>query len=84
MITNWISATRQILNIYELYGYDDEDLPDISYPICYHDIAEAQKTDSKLQQKLVSNKYYILNTFCGGNQNYRLIYKNRKYAYSQH
>ena len=38
-----------ILNIYELYGYSDDDLSDISYPIRYRDIAKSQKTDAKLQ-----------------------------------
>ena len=38
---------QEILNISELYGYDDEDLPDSAYPICYHDIAKTQETDAK-------------------------------------
>ena len=33
---------QEILNISELYGYDDKDLTDIAFPICYHDIAKAQ------------------------------------------
>ena len=53
-----ISDNKDILNISELYGYDDDDLPDSAYPICYHDIAKAQKTDAKLKQKLVSHKDY--------------------------
>ena len=32
---------QEILNISELYGYDDEDLPGSAYPIRYHDIAKA-------------------------------------------
>ena len=36
------SPNQEILNISELYGYDDEDMPDSSYPIRYHDIAKAQ------------------------------------------
>ena len=44
---------QDILNISELYGYDDEDLPDSAYPIRYHGIAKAQETDAKLQQKIV-------------------------------
>ena len=31
------SSNQEILNIYELYGYDDKDLPDSAYPIRYHD-----------------------------------------------
>ena len=43
-----MSDNQEILNISELYGYDDEDLPDSAYPIRYHDISKAQKTDAKL------------------------------------
>ena len=60
-----MNDNQEILNISELYDYDDEDLPDSAYPIRYHDIAKAQKTDAKLQQKLVSHKYYTLDTFRG-------------------
>ena len=73
-----MSDDKEILNISELYGYNDEDLPDSAYPIRYHDISIAQKTDAKLQQKLVSHKDYTLDTFRGGYQNYRLIYRNSK------
>ena len=34
------SPNQEILNISELYGYDDEDLSDSAYPIRYHDIAK--------------------------------------------
>ena len=44
------SPNQEILNISELYGYDDEDMPDSAYPICYIDIAKAQETDAKLKQ----------------------------------
>ena len=50
------SPNQEILNISELYGYDDKDMPDSAYPIRYHDIAKAQETDAKLEQKLVSRK----------------------------
>ena len=43
-----MSDNHKILNISELYGYNDADLPDSAYPIHYHDIAKAQKTDAKL------------------------------------
>ena len=56
---------QEILSISELYGYNDEDLPDSVYPIRYHDIVKAQKTDAKLNQKLVSHKDYTLDTFHG-------------------
>ena len=40
---------QEILNISELYGYDDADLPDSAYPIRYCNISKAQKTDSELK-----------------------------------
>ena len=43
------SDNQEIINISELYGYDDKDLPDSAYPIHYHDIAKAQETDARLQ-----------------------------------
>ena len=73
-----ISDNQEILNISELYGYDYEDLPDSAYPIRYHDISKAHKTDSKLQKKLVSHKDYTLDTFRGGDQNHCLIFQNNK------
>ena len=73
-----MSDNQEILNISELYGYDNKDLPDSACPICYHDIAKAQETDSKLQQKLVSNKDYTLDTFRGGDKDHRLISQNNK------
>ena len=72
------SPNQEILNISELYGYDDEDLPDSAYPIRYQEIAKAQKTDAKLQQKLVSHKEYTLNTFRGGDKDHCLICLNKK------
>ena len=71
-----MSDNKEILNIYELYGYDDVDLPDSAYPIRYHNISKAQKTDAKLKQKLVSHKDYTLDTFRGVNQNHCLIFQN--------
>ena len=61
-----MSDNQDILNISELYGYYDVDLSDISYPIRYHDISKAQKTDAKLNQNIVSHKYYTIDTFRGG------------------
>ena len=73
-----ISDNQEIINNSELYVFDDAYLPDSAYPICYHDIAKAQKTDAKLQQKLVSHKDYTLNTFYGGDKDHRLICQNSK------
>ena len=44
-----VSNNQEILNISELYGYDDADLPEIVYPIGYHDISKSHKTDAKLK-----------------------------------
>ena len=73
-----MSDNQEILNISELYGYNEADLLYTAYPIHYHDISKAQKTDAKLKQKLVSHKDYTLNTFRGGNQNHCLICQIRK------
>ena len=73
-----MSDNQEILNISELYGYDDKDLRDSAYPICYHNIAKAQETDAKLQQKLVSHRDYTLDTFLGGDKDHRLICRNKK------
>ena len=73
-----MSDNEEILNISEIYGYDDDELPDSAYPICQCDIAKAQKIYAKLQQKLVSHKDYTLDIFCGGDQNHRLICRNIK------
>ena len=51
-----MSGFQDILNITELYCYNDADLPDIAYPICYHGISKSQKTNAKLNQKIVSHK----------------------------
>ena len=72
------SPNQDILNIYELYGYDYKDQPDRAYPICYHDIANAQEADAKLQQKLVSHKDYTHDTFRGGDKGHCLICRNNK------
>ena len=61
-----MSDNQEILNIYVIYGYDEEDMPDFAYTICYHDIAKAQETDAKLQQKIVSHKDYTLDTISWG------------------
>ena len=68
-----MSDNQEIPNISEIYGCNDADLPDIYYPIHYHDISKSQKTDAKLNQNLISHKDYTLDTFCGGDQNHRLI-----------
>ena len=73
-----MSDNQEILNISELYGYDDKDLPESAYPICYHNIAKAQETDAELQQKLVSHKDYTLDTFREGDKDHRLICQNNK------
>ena len=61
-----MSDNQEILNIYDMYGYNDDGIPDSAYPIHYHNISKAHKTDAKLQQKLVSHKDYTLDTFREG------------------
>ena len=73
-----MSDNQKILNISDIYGYDDADLPNSAYLIRYHDISKAQKTDAKLQQKKVSHKDYTIDTFRGGDQNHCLIFRNGK------
>ena len=53
-------------------------MPNSAYPIRYNDIAKAQETDAKLNQKLVSYKDYTLDIFCGGDKDHRLIFRNNK------
>ena len=73
-----MNDNQEIFNISELYGYDDDELTDGAYPISYRGIDKSQKTEAKLQQKLVSHKDYTLDKFCGGDQNHRLIFRNIK------
>ena len=73
-----MSDNQEIVDISEIYGYDDNDLTDSAYPISYLDIAKAQKTDAKLKQKLVSQKDYTPYNFCRGDQNHRFICQNSK------
>ena len=56
---------QDILNISELCGYDDADLPNGSYPIRYHDIAKAQKTDAKLKKSLSHIKTILTTPLVG-------------------
>ena len=64
-----MSDNQKIFNISDIYGYNDADMPDSTYPVSYQYIAKAQKNDAKLNQKLVSHKDYTLNTFRGGKKN---------------
>ena len=43
-----MSDNQEILNISELYGDNDEDLPESDHRSCYHNIAKVQKTDAQL------------------------------------
>ena len=63
-----MSDNKEIPNISDTYGYNNEDMTDSAYPIRYCGIVKTQKTDAKLNQKLVSHKYYIIDTFHGGDQ----------------
>ena len=76
------SDNKEILNISELYGYNDKDLTDSAYPIRYHDIPKAQENDAELQQKLVSHKDYTLDIFRGGDKDHHLICRNNNICLS--
>ena len=59
-----MSDNQEIINISDLYGHGDKDLPESAYPICYHDISKTQEIDAKLPQK-VSRVYSFCETsFC--------------------
>ena len=73
-----INDNQKIINISELYGYNDNYLPDSAYPIRYHNIAKAQKTDAKLKKNLVSHKDHTLGNFRGGEKNHCLLFRNSK------
>jgi hypothetical protein len=38
-----IEDDREIFNISECFGFDDDDLPESAFPVRYRDIAKAQK-----------------------------------------
>jgi hypothetical protein len=71
-----IDDTREIFNIAEAFGFDDEDLPDTAYPLRYCDIAIAQKAHPALTKKLNSHKDYSEITFRGGDKAHKLICHN--------
>ena len=48
---------QDILNISELYGYGDNDLPDSAYPICYHNISKAQEPITFYSRKMNSAQH---------------------------
>jgi predicted aspartyl protease len=75
-----IDDKREIFNISECFGFDDEDLPASAFPIRYRDIAKAQKADPSLQKKLASHKDYSTATFRGGDKSHELICHNTKIA----
>ena len=72
-----MNYNQDILNISELLATVNMIYLLVLIQISYFNIAKQQKTYAKLQQKLVSHKVYTLNTFCGGDQNHCLIYRNR-------
>ena len=51
-----MSNNQDILNISEIYGYYEEDMPDRAYPIRYHGIAKAHRNDLYI----LLNKYQCL------------------------
>jgi hypothetical protein len=75
-----IENYREIFNISECFGFDDDDLPESAFPIRYRDIAKAQKATHALQIKLASHKDYDETTFCGGDTTHILICRKGKIA----
>ena len=73
-----MSDNKEILNITEIYDYDDEGLPYIADPICYQDIAKAQKNDAKLKKKQSHIKTIPSTLFVGGDKDHHLICQNNK------
>ena len=73
-----MDETVKTVNVAECFGYDDDDLPENSYPLRYRDIAKAQAKDPKLAKKLVTHESYSETTFRGGDKNYKLICNNNK------
>jgi hypothetical protein len=69
---------REIFNISEYFGFDNKDLPNSMFTLHYHNIAEAQRDNPALQQKLASHKDYSIAAFCGGNKAHNLICHNKK------
>jgi hypothetical protein len=60
-----IEDDREIFNISECFGFDDDDLPESAFPVRYRDIVKAQKATPALQIKLASHKDYDKTTFRG-------------------
>ena len=61
-----MDTDREIFNITEATGFDDEDLPLGAFPLKFADIKKSQTKDKGLQAKLNSKSPYIENIFHGG------------------
>jgi hypothetical protein len=68
----------EIYNVAECFGYDDDDLPESSFPVRYSDISKMQQNDEKLKKKLDSHRNYTESTFRGGDKSHQLIRKNNR------
>jgi hypothetical protein len=71
---------EKIHNVAECFGYDDDNLPSDTFPICYRDIAHAQSKEKCLRKKLLSLDSYSEQKFRGGNKSHTLICHNGKIA----
>ena len=69
---------REIFNLTEAAGYDDDDLPEGSFPIKYAHIKKDQKQDQYLQNKLATNPDFTEIIFRGGEKEHKLICQNNK------
>jgi hypothetical protein len=75
-----IEDDRKIFNVSECFGFDNDDLHESAFPVCYRDIAKAQKATPALQLKLASHKDYDETTFRGGDTMHMLICRKDKIA----
>ncbi len=73
-----IDDKREIFNLSESFGFDDNDLPATAYPLRYCDISKAQITPPPLLKKLASHRNYSKTTFRGGDKPHQLICHNGK------
>jgi hypothetical protein len=75
-----IDDDLEIFNITECFGFDEDNLPPSSFPVCYRDIAKKQQADPAIQHKLAIHKDYSKATFCGGDKVHNLICHNGEIA----
>jgi hypothetical protein len=63
-----IEDDREIFNISDCFGFDDDHLPESAFPVRYRDFSKAQKATPALQIKLASHKTTTRPLFMGATQ----------------